>query len=321
MIDVENLTKDYATHRAIDDISFKVAKGEVLGFLGPNGAGKTTTMRILTGYMPPTSGTVRIAGYDIFRQSVEARRRIGYLPESVPLYTEMSVEGYLGFMAKIKGIPRRQRAEQIDRVMEATRIDERADQLIGKLSKGFRQRVGLAQALLGSPDVLVLDEPTVGLDPKQIAEVRQLIKGFGEEHTVILSTHILPEVSIVCSRVLIVDNGHVIAEDTPENLIRQLRGSEAVQVEVRGPRNAVMDRLRTVTGVQAVNLVDAPHAEGVHVFNVATAPGADAREELARAIVDGGFGLLELRMAGMSLEDVFLQLVTEEAAEAEEVAA
>ena len=312
MIDVQQLTKNYATHRAITDVTFKVESSEVLGFLGPNGAGKTTTMRIITGYIPPTSGTVTVAGYDVFKHSIEARRRIGYLPESVPLYTEMSVAGYLDFMAKIKGIGRRERRQQIERVMAETRIEDRARQLISKLSKGYRQRVGLAQSLLGTPDVLILDEPTVGLDPRQITEVRQLIKGFGREHTVILSTHILPEVSMICSRVLIVDGGRVVAEDTPENLTRQMRGTDTVQVEVRGPRAKVIDCLRAVSRVLAVNLAGEGHAEGVASYNVATDPGADVREDLSRAIVNGGFGLLELRTAGVSLEDVFLKLITEE---------
>ena len=322
MIDVQSITKDYASHRAITDVSFKVDSGEILGFLGPNGAGKTTTMRIITGYIPPTSGTVSVAGYDVFRHSIEARRRIGYLPESVPLYTEMSVAGYLDFMAKLKGVSRRQRRSQIERVMEETHIEDRASQLIGKLSKGYRQRVGLAQSLLGSPDVLILDEPTVGLDPRQITEVRQLIKGFGKEHTVILSTHILPEVSMVCSRVLIVDGGRVVAEDTPENLTRQMRGTDAIQIEVRGPRGKVIDCLRGVPKVLAVNLAGEGRADAVAAYNIATEPGADVREDLARAVVNGGFGLLELRTAGVSLEEVFLNLITEERTEeADEAAA
>jgi ABC-2 type transport system ATP-binding protein len=318
MIDVQDLTKDYGSRRAISGISFKVERGEVLGFLGPNGAGKTTTMRIITGFMPPTSGTVTIAGFDVFRQSLEARRHVGYLPESVPLYTEMSVGGYLDFMAKIKGIPRSKRREQIDKVMENTHIEDRRRQLIGKLSKGYRQRVGLAQALLGEPDVLILDEPTVGLDPRQITEVRDLIKEIGREHAVILSTHILPEVSMVCSRVLIVDDGKEVAEDTPENLMRQLRGSEAVQVSVRGANAAVMSAIRAVPRVLSVTLIDAETLDGVSSYTVATDPGADVREELARALVDGGHGLLELRMAGVSLEDVFLRLTTEESDDEDE---
>ncbi len=320
MIDVQHVTKDYASRRAVDDVSFKVPKGEVLGFLGPNGAGKTTTMRIITGYLPPTSGTVTIADLDVFKQSVEARRRIGYLPESVPLYPEMSVRSYLDFMAKIKGIGRGTRTSQIDRVMESTRIDDRANQLIGKLSRGYKQRVGLAQALLGSPDVLVLDEPTVGLDPRQIIEVRELIKRFGEEHTVILSTHILPEVSMICSRVLIVDGGQVVAEDTPENLTRRMRGDEAIQVEVRGARAAVTAALKHIPLVTAVQVEDSRQDDRA-VYNVACQSGADVREQVAKALVDGGFGLLELRQAGMSLEDVFLKLITEEGAGTEEVAA
>jgi ABC-2 type transport system ATP-binding protein len=312
MIDVQSLTKDYGSRRAIRDISFKVARGEVLGFLGPNGAGKTTTMRIITGYMPPTSGTVSVDGHDIFRQSIEARKRIGYLPESVPLYTDMSVGAYLDFMAKIKGIARSKRREQLDRVMEATHIEDRRGQLIGKLSKGYRQRVGLAQALLGEPDVLILDEPTVGLDPRQITEVRDLIKGFGQDHAVILSTHILPEVSMVCSRVLIVDQGQEVAEDTPENLMRQLRGSEAVQVAVRGAQAAVITALKTVPQVLSVELAREDGTDGTATYTVATSPGADVREDLARTVVNGGFGLIELRMAGVSLEDVFLRLTTEE---------
>jgi ABC-2 type transport system ATP-binding protein len=322
MIDVQSLTKDYGSRRAISDITFKVERGEVLGFLGPNGAGKTTTMRIITGFMPPTSGSVSVAGFDIFRQSIEARRRIGYLPESVPLYTDMTVGGYLDFMAKIKGIPRGKRRDHLDRVMAATRIEDRVGQLVGRLSKGYRQRVGLAQALLGEPDVLIMDEPTVGLDPRQITEVRDLIKGFGQDHAVILSTHILPEVSMVCSRVLIVDDGKVVAEDTPENLMRQLRGSEAVQVSVRGPRAGVIDRLRAVPRVLSVKLAGEGGPEGVASYTIGTDPGADVREDLARAVVDGGFGLIELRMAGVSLEDVFLRLTTEEDETAgEEVAA
>jgi ABC-2 type transport system ATP-binding protein len=323
MIDVQDLTKDYGSRRAISGITFKVERGEVLGFLGPNGAGKTTTMRIITGFMPPTSGTVSVAGFDIFRQSIEARRRIGYLPESVPLYTEMTVGGYLDFMAKIKGISRSKRREQIDRVMEETHIEDRERQLIGKLSKGYRQRVGLAQALLGEPDVLILDEPTVGLDPRQITEVRDLIKGFGRDHAVILSTHILPEVSMVCSRVLIVDGGQEVAEDTPENLMRQLRGSEAIQVAVRGPRAAVMTALRGVPKVLSAEIASDGPSEGVVTYTIATDAGADVREDLARAVVNGGFGLIELRMSGISLEDVFLRLTTEEVetADADEEAA
>ncbi len=315
MIDVQHVTKDYGPRRAITDVTFKVDRGEVLGFLGPNGAGKTTTMRILTGYLPPSSGSVSVAGFDVFKQSVEARERIGYLPETVPLYPEMNVRGYLDFMAKIKGVARRERRANVDRVMEATRVDDRADQLIHKLSKGYRQRVGIAQALLGNPDVLILDEPTAGLDPHQITEVRNLIKSFGGEHTVILSTHILPEVGMICSRVLIIDDGRLKADDTPENLTRQLRGAEAIQVEVRGPRGAVTKKLQQVSRVTAVTAAPDGRRDGVATYNVAYEIGADVREEVAAAVVNAGFGLLELRQAGMTLEDIFLRLTTEDSAE------
>jgi ABC-2 type transport system ATP-binding protein len=233
----------------------------------------------------------------------------------------MSVGGYLDFMAKIKGVARSNRRAQIDRAMAATHIEDRRKQLIGKLSKGYRQRVGLAQALLGEPDVLILDEPTVGLDPRQITEVRDLIKEIGRDHAVILSTHILPEVSMVCSRVLIVDDGKEVAEDTPENLMRQLQGSEAVQVTVRGPRAGVMDAIRAVSRVLSVAVIEGAQPEDVSSYTVATDPGADVREDLAKALVDGGHGLLELRMAGVSLEDVFLRLTTEETDEEDEDAA
>src|SRR6266540_2963691 len=287
MIDVQQLTKDYGPHRAISDVTFSVERGEVLGFLGPNGAGKTTTMRILTGYMPATSGTVTIAGFDIFKQSVEARQRVGYLPETVPLYPEMSVSGYLDFMAKLKGIPRRDRKSEIERVMQATGVVERAEQLIAKLSKGFRQRVGVAQALLGGPDVLILDEPTIGLDPRQIIEIRNLIKSFGGQHTVMLSTHILPEVSATCTRVIIINDGRVVAEDTPENLTRRLRGAENLQIEVRGPRDRVLAQVKKVAKVLSVQASDS--RDGRSIFNVSCEVGSDVREALAAAVVGSGW--------------------------------
>jgi ABC-2 type transport system ATP-binding protein len=314
MIDVKQLCKDYGSRRAVDDVTFHVDRGEILGFLGPNGAGKTTTMRMLTGYMPPTGGTVTIAGFDIFRESRQARAEIGYLPESVPLYPEMTIRGYLDFVAKIKSMPSARRRDEIERVMGATSIDERADMLIGKLSKGFRQRVGLAQALLGSPKVLVLDEPTSGLDPNQIQEVRDLIRGLAGDHTVILSTHILPEVEMICSRVLIIDGGKLVANDTPANLTRQLRGGESVRVEVRGSRDAVAKLLRDIKRVTSVSS-NLGRGEGVYVHNVVCEMGADLRDEIARAVVGAGHGLLELRQAGLSLEDIFVRLTTHESAE------
>ena len=313
MIQVEHLSKTYGTHRALHDVSFSVAKGEVLGFLGPNGAGKTTTMRILTGYLPPSGGKASIGGFDVMKQSVEARRHIGYLPETVPLYPEMSVRSYLDFMAKIKGLPGGTRRAEVDRVMEMVRVEERASQLIGKLSKGFRQRVGLAQAILGAPDVLILDEPTIGLDPRQIIEIRNLIKGFGGEHTVMLSTHILPEVSATCSRVIIINDGRVVAEDTPENLTKRLRGADNLQLEVRGPRREVLARLKQVPQVLSVQ-ASGDGRDGRSLYTVACELGADVREQLAATVVGSGWGLLELRPVGMTLEEIFLKLTTTEEA-------
>lgn len=313
MIQVEHLTKTYGTHQALADVTFSVEKGEVLGFLGPNAAGKTTTMRILTGYIPASSGRATVAGYDVTRQSLEVRRRIGYLPETVPLYPELSVRGYLDFMAKVKGVERKHRRAEIDRVMELVAVEDRAGQLVGKLSRGYRQRVGLAQAILGSPDVLILDEPTVGLDPRQIIEIRNLIKSLGGEHTVMLSTHILPEVSATCSRVIIISEGRVVAEDTPENLTRRLRGADSLQLEVRGPRQEVLTRLRSLPRVLAVRTTGDPN-DGRSTFTVECEVGTDLREQLAKTVVASGWGLLELRPVGMSLEEIFLQLTTTEEA-------
>src|SRR6188474_1496214 len=263
MIEVENLTKRYGRHTAVDGISFRVHKGEILGFLGPNGAGKTTTMRILTCYLPPTDGTARVAGFDVFTQPMEVKRRVGYTPETPPLYPDMDVGSFLDFCAKIKGVPGKDRKAKISDVMEKTRISDVRATLIGRLSKGYRQRVGLAQAILHNPDVLILDEPTAGLDPKQIIETRELIKGLGGEHTVVLSTHILPEVSMTCGRVVIISRGRVVAEDTPENLTQRLKGGAALKLEVRGDGAALAEALRAVPGVVAVRAHPAPGNAGV----------------------------------------------------------
>jgi ABC-2 type transport system ATP-binding protein len=311
MIQVEGLTKRYGEKLAIEGVTFDVQPGEILGFLGPNGAGKSTTMRILAGYMPSSSGRARIAGYDVFDQSLEARRRIGYLPENVPLYTEMTVRDYLGFMAQIRGVARAQRRERVDYALGAARVADRADWIIGKLSKGYRQRVGLAQAIVHNPPVLILDEPTVGLDPRQIIETRNLIRGLGGEHTIILSTHILPEVSATCSRVVIIANGRVVAEDTPDNLTRRLRGSERVELEVAGPVEKVQAKLRALPNVLNVEAAGAL-ADGRSRLLVDSAAGTDVRAELAAAVVKGGWSLYQLRNVGMSLEEVFLQLTTQE---------
>src|SRR6267378_4191297 len=304
MIEVENLTKRYGRTTAVDGVSFRVQKGEILGFLGPNGAGKTTTMRILTCYLPPTEGTARVAGYDVFESPLEVKRRVGYIPETPPLYPDMDVDGFLDFCAKIKGIPSASRKAKIDEAVEKTRIGDVRRKLIGQLSKGYRQRVGLAQAILNNPDVLILDEPTAGLDPKQIIETRELIRGLGGEHTIVLSTHILPEVEMTCGRVVIINKGRVVAEDTPQNLTRRLRGAGALRLEVRGEEAPVVETLRTLPGVLQVKAKS--HPDGLLTLEVEAEAGRDVRADLARAIVTRGFGLLALQQVGMSLEEIFL---------------
>lgn len=304
MIQVQNLTKYYGPVCAVQDLSFTVQKGEVVGFLGPNGAGKTTTMRVLTGYLPPTDGRASIAGYDTLSQSMEARKHIGYLPESVPLYPEMSVGGYLNFMARLRSVQDRKAA--VERAMEMVNITDRAPMLIGRLSKGYRQRVGLAQALLHNPDVLILDEPTIGLDPRQIIEVRELIKNLAGQHTVLLSTHILPEVEQICTRVLIINKGQIVAEDAPGLLASRLRQAESITVQVTGCDGKLSPALMGLPDVQSVTSV------GQDRYEVRTTAGKDLRAKIAATIVHKGWELLELRTTSMSLEDIFLQLTQEE---------
>jgi len=312
VIEVQHLTKRYGPTTAVDDVSFRVERGEVLGFLGPNGAGKTTTMRVLTGYMPPSEGNAIVAGYDVMTQPIEAKRRTGYLPETPPLYPEMTVRDYLSFVARIKGVPRAERGSRVNAAMERTRIADMANRHCAKLSKGYRQRVGLAQAIMHNPDVLILDEPTAGLDPKQINETRQLIKDLGGDHTVILSTHILPEVSQTCHRVVIINKGRVVAVDTPENLTARLRGSETMFVQVDAAGADVRTALQAVPGVTQVA---ASETRGtVTSFEINSETGRDVRRELASTIVRQGWGLLELRPLRMSLEEIFLHLTTEETA-------
>ena len=311
MIEVQHLTKRYGRVTAVDDVSFRVERGEILGFLGPNGAGKTTTMRVLTGYMPASDGRAIVAGFDVFEQPIEAKRRTGYLPETPPLYPDLTVREYLGFVSRIKGVPAADRAKRVASVMERTRIADVGDRHCGKLSKGYRQRVGLAQALIHNPDVLILDEPTAGLDPKQIIETRELIKGLAGDHTIILSTHILPEVSQTCQRVVIINKGKVVAVDTPANLTSRLRGSEAMYVQVDGAGPTVETTLAQVAGVTKVAPVD--HHDGAVGYEVESTRGRDVRRELARTVITNGWGLLELRPVRMSLEDIFLSLTTEEA--------
>lgn len=317
MIEVQNVTKRYGNFLAVDDISFRVEKGEIVGFLGPNAAGKTTTMRIITSYMPPTNGTVSVAGYDVFEQPMEVKKRIGYLPESPPLYLDMKVRDYLQFVAALKGVERKDIAKQVDRVVEETSLREMEDRIIKKLSKGFRQRVGLAQALIHDPEVLVLDEPTVGLDPKQIIEVRELIKRLAEDHTIILSTHILPEVSMTSERVVIINRGHIVAEDTPENLMASLKSGETLQVQVEGPFEAIQEQLTTIPGVAVVSQdKELVQSDGVCGVRIETEPGKDVRREVAAAVVNNHWGLLELRAVSLTLEDIFLELTTEEEVQA-----
>jgi ABC-2 type transport system ATP-binding protein len=320
MIKVEGLTKRYARTVAVDDISFEVEKGQIVGFLGPNGAGKTTTMRVLTCFLPPTSGTANVAGFDVLEQPLEVKKRIGYLPETPPLYPEMEVWEYLAFVGRLKGIPSSDIQRRIAEVAERCAIGDVRTKLIGKLSKGYRQRVGLAQAIIHNPDVLVLDEPTSGLDPKQIIETRTLIRNLAGDHTIILSTHILSEVEHSCERVLIISKGKLVATDSVANLTNRLRGSEAVAVEVEASNGAplneheVQTRLEQVPGVSRV--LPKTSKDGRSAFEVESLQGRHIRADLARAVVGAGWNLNELRPVGLSLEDIFLQLTAAESADA-----
>jgi ABC-2 type transport system ATP-binding protein len=314
VIEVQHLSKRYGPVTAVDDVSFRVERGEILGFLGPNGAGKTTTMRILTGYMPATTGKAIVAGFDVFDQPIEAKRRTGYLPETPPLYPDMSVVEYLTFVAKIKGVAAADRRHRVKTIMDRTRVAEMANRLCGKLSKGYKQRVGLAQALIHNPDVLILDEPTAGLDPKQIIETRELIRALAGDHTIILSTHILPEVSQTCQRVVIINKGRVVAVDTPDNLTSRLRGSETMYVQVDTAGADIAASLGRVAGVTRV--AEADRRNGLLGYEVESESGRDIRRELAQTIVSSGWGLTELRPMRMSLEEIFLSLTTDDAAAA-----
>ena len=310
MIEVEHLTKSYGQARAVNDISFTVEKGEILGFLGPNGAGKTTTMRILTGYLPATGGTARISGFDVFEDSMEVRKRIGYLPETPPLYPDMSVSDYLAFVARIKGVDAANVTKRVEEAMRMTNISDRKDWLIKKLSRGYKQRVGIAQAVVHNPDVVILDEPTVGLDPTQRNEVRNLIKGLAGDHTIILSTHILSEVETTCDRVVIINNGKISAIDTPANLTKQLKGGERVKIVVRGESGSLHAALDKVEGGRTVEVE--PVEEDTFAATIDSELGVDLRGKIAASVVGGGLELLELRSISLSLEEIFMQLTTEE---------
>jgi len=304
MIRVEGLTKDYGSRRAIDHLTFNAEKGEIVGFLGPNGAGKTTTMRILCGYMPPTAGKAEVAGFDVVEKSLEVRRQVGYLPETVPLYPDMTVYEYLKFMADLRKLPNAE--ARVDDALEMVHMEDRSEGYISNLSKGMRQRIGLAQALLHSPQVLILDEPTIGLDPAQIIEVRNMIREIGRERTVLLSTHILSEAQQVCNRVLIINKGKIVVEDTPERLQARLAGAQRVSLKVGGDSDGLTQMVANIPGVSRIV------AETDNGLEFETVPGEDARPAVARQVINAGYDLFELRSIGLSLEDIFLQLTRDE---------
>jgi ABC-2 type transport system ATP-binding protein len=309
MITVSDLTHYYGPMPAVENVNFTVRRGEILGFLGPNGAGKTTTMRILTGFMPPTRGTITVDGYDVVEKSLEVRKRVGYLPESVPLHTEMTVTSYLKYMGTLRRMNGRRIRSRIDDVIGLCHLEDYHKTLIGKLSKGFRQRVGIAQAILHEPEVLILDEPTIGIDPIQVVETRNLIQDLGREQTVVLSSHILPEVSMICERVLIIHEGHIVAADTPGNLAQHLQGVEQLEVEIGGPPAEVLPVLRMVEGATEVTHHPRP---GVNAYRVKFREGYDLRDEISRTVVSNGWSLLSMQISSMSLEEIFLRLTTSE---------
>ncbi len=311
MISVENLTKYYGIKKAVDNITFSVKKGEILGFLGPNAAGKTTTMRIITCYLSASSGTVRVAGYDIFENPIEVKKRIGYMPENPPLYTDMTVSSYLKFVGGIKGLSGKKLNERVNEVMKVAAVEDVKNRVTGKLSKGYRQRVGLAQAIIHNPEILILDEPTAGLDPKQIIETRELIKSLAGQHTIVVSTHILPEVSMTCDRVLIINEGKIVAEDTIEDLTKKIRGSETILMEINGPKNEIKEKLEKIEGVAEVKVQDTKDG-GLHKYHIESKPSFNIRKELAKTVVNSDWGLEEMRTISLSLEDIFLKLTTKE---------
>jgi ABC-2 type transport system ATP-binding protein len=311
MIEANGLTKYYGPVAAIRDVTFEVKQGEVVGFLGPNGAGKSTTMRILTCFMPPSTGQARVAGMDCFEQSLQVRKKIGYLPENVPLYRDLTVQRFLRFAADAKAVEAKRVTQEIGRVLAICGLENTANRIIGHLSKGYRQRVGLAQALLNSPQVLVLDEPTIGLDPTQIIEIRRLIQELRGEHTILLSSHILPEVAQLCQRVIIINKGQIVTSDTPANLTSRLQKSSRIALQVKGHLPELTDALRNMPGVQAISLV----AENGGRLVIETDRSSDLRADIARMVMQRGMDLLELKLMDLSLEEIFMQLVTEEPVE------
>jgi ABC-2 type transport system ATP-binding protein len=312
VIEVKDLTRYYGPKRAISNVTFSVKKGEILGLLGPNAAGKTTTMRILTCYMPPSGGSATVGGYDIFEQSMEIRKITGYLPETPPLYPELVVSDYLRFVANLKGVEKSRIEKEIDSVIEKASIGDVKNRVVGKLSKGYKQRVGLAQSLLNNPDVVIFDEPTVGLDPKQIIEIRELIKNLKGDHTVILSSHILPEVEQVCERVVIISEGEVVAEDTPDNLTARMKGSERILFELEGKEKdikGVFDNFKDIISIQMDTLTD-------QKVKVVLESHTDLRKEFAKSLIEKNIGLLEMHSDKLTLEDIFLRLTTKEGEDA-----
>lgn len=311
MIEIQNLTKRYGQIKAVNNLNFTVEKGEILGFLGPNGAGKSTTMNIITGYLPSSEGSVKVCGYDIMESPKEVKKRIGYLPEQPPVYMDMTVKDYLDFVADLKLVEKKQKKSQMSDIMELVKISDHRNRLIKNLSKGYKQRVGLAQALVGSPEVLVLDEPTVGLDPKQIIEIRKLIKALGKEHTIILSSHILPEVSAVCERVVIINNGEIAAIDTPENLSKGFGTASKLLVSIAGPKHSVENAIKEIYGVKYVETAAERDKESIS-YIVESDKEIDVRKPLFFAMAKLGYPIIELKSIGMSLEDIFLEIVTQE---------
>ncbi|MGB5593462.1 MAG: ABC transporter ATP-binding protein [Crocosphaera sp.] len=314
MIEVQHLSKIYGSTAAIEDVDFSVEKGEILGFLGPNGAGKTTTMRILSGYIPATTGTAKIAGYDVHEQSLDVRRNIGYLPETPPLYPDMTVEGFLRFVARIKGVPAGDRISRVNWSIERCQLQDKRKVLIRKLSKGYKQRVGIAQAIVHDPPAIILDEPTVGLDPKQIIEVRNLIKSLAGEHTIILSTHILPEVSMTCDRVTIINGGKVVATDTPDNLMSHLTAKGGYEIELEGDISSLESILKEISGITQIEITsDLQNSDCYrHFLRLTTDSDQEIGRDIAALLINQGLGLYEMKRTRATLEDVFLDLITDE---------
>ena len=312
MIELKNITKYYGNFPAVTDISFKIERGEIVGLLGPNGAGKSTTMKMITGYIPPTSGELTIDNYDIVQESIEARKKIGYLPETVPLYTDMTVYSYIEFMGKLRGINSKNIKSKVDNVIDICKLGDYRYSLISKLSKGYRQRVGISQAIIHEPEVLILDEPTIGIDPNQVVETRQLIKNLSGEHTLVLSSHILPEVSSICERVLIINEGEIAASDTIENLSSIVSGTSKIEIDIIGSPQAVKNEIEKIDGVTSIDLWVKKSSNEYTTFSIESDISKDIRSEISKTIISNDWDLLRLESMGMSLEDIFLRITTTE---------